>query len=290
MVRSNAIARRLVALSVVLAASGCGSPPEQVQRYELQGQILGIRPERQEVIVKHGDIANFMPAMTMPFKVKDPALLEGRAAGDLVQAILVVGDVEAYLETLDKTGTAPLEKGETVPPPPPDILEPGQPVPETPLVDQNGEPRPLSAFRGHRVALTFIYSRCPIPDFCPLMNQHFAAVQRAIRANAALADVRLVSVTLDPSYDTPAVLKPFAASVGADPAIWTFLTGTPEHITAFGTPLGIYAEANPEMLLVHNLRTAVIDADGRLVKVYTGNEWTPATLLADLNAVAAPRP
>lgn len=275
----------LVIVTALLTA--CASPPPNVQRYTLEGQILAVRPERQEVVVRHGDIKDFMPGMTMPFKVKDASLLEGRAVGDLVTATLVVGDAAAYLETLDKTGTAPVAESGPLPTNP-EFLSDGEMVPDAPLVDQDGQPRAVWSFHGHRVALTFIYSRCPIPDFCPLMNRNFAAVQKSLAADPALADVRLVSVTVDPEFDTPAVLKPFAARAGADPAVWTFLTGPPAEVQTFGTPLGIYAEHNPEMLIVHNLRTAVINPDGRLVKVYTGNEWTPAALVADLAAIPAP--
>lgn len=279
--------RTLALVLIAASVAACSRPPDSVHRYDLEGQILAVRPERLEVVVKHGDIKGFMPAMTMPFTVKDAALIDGLAVGDLVTATLVVGDTSAFLETLDKTGTAPVADSGPLPTNP-QFLKDGEMAPEAPLVDQDGQPRPLSSFRGHRVALTFIYSRCPIPDFCPLMNKHFATVQRSLAGDPALADVRLVSVTVDPAFDTPAVLKPFAARVGANPAVWTFLTGTPEAVLSFATPLGIYAEPNPEMLLIHNLRTALIGSDGRLAKIYTGNEWTPAALVADLKAIPAP--
>jgi protein SCO1/2 len=269
------------------ALSSCASPPE-VRRYELQGQILAIRPERQEVVVKHADIKNFMPGMTMPFKVGDPALLDGRAPGDLVTATLVVGEVEAHLETLVKTGSAPLE-GE-VPPPAPKVLAPGEQLADAPLVDERGRATPLASFRGHPLALTFIYTRCPIPDFCPLMDRHFAAVQKILAGNPVLADVRLVSMTLDPAFDTPAVLRTHAARVGANPAVWSFLTGEPATVAGFSEQFGLYVEhgTSDPGDITHNLRTAVIDPEGRLVKVHTGNSWTPAELVADLEALTAP--
>jgi protein SCO1/2 len=195
--------------------------------------------------------------------------------------------VQAHLRTLDKTGHAALDT--PAPPPPPDIREPGQTLTDATLVDQNGKPSSLSAYRGHRVALTFIYTRCPLPEFCPLMDRHFAAVQKTIASTPALADVRLVTVTLDPAFDTPAVLKPYAARRGADPMIWSFLTGEPAEVNKFGSQLGIYVEHNPQSAIdiTHNLRTVVIDPDGRLVKVHNGNSWTPSELVADLSAVPA---
>ena len=277
-----------VAAALLVAACG-GSSEAPAREYQLQGQILAVRPERSEVVIKHGDIKGFMPGMTMPFKVKEGALLQGKEPGDLVTATLVVGEVQAHLRTLDKTGHAVLDT--PAPPPPPDIREPGQTLTDATLVDENGKPSSLSAYRGHRVALTFIYTRCPLPEFCPLMDRHFAAVQKTIASTPALADVRLVTVTLDPAFDTPAVLKPYAARRGADPMIWSFLTGEPAEVNKFGSQLGIYVEHNPQSAIdiTHNLRTVVIDPDGRLVKVHNGNSWTPSELVADLSAVPAAR-
>ena len=277
-----------VPLTAVLVLAGCGRAEAPSREYELNGQILAVRPERSEVIIKHGDIKGLMPGMTMPFTVKDGALLQGKEPGDLVTATLVVGEIQAHLSTLVKTGHAALET--PAPPPPPDIRQPGDQLSDAALVDQNGVPKPLSDYRGHRVALTFIYTRCPLPEFCPLMDRHFAAVQKTLASTPALADVRLVTVTIDPAFDTPAVLKAYAARRGADPKIWSFLTGQPADVNQFGSQLGVYVEHNPQSAIdiTHNLRTAVIDPNGRLVKVHTGNSWTPTELIADLSAVPAP--
>jgi protein SCO1 len=278
-----------VPLLVALVATACSTPEPPAREYELKGQILAVRPERSEVVIKHEDVKNFMPGMTMPFKVKDKALLEGKQPGDLVTATLVVAEVDAHLRTLVKTGHANVDT--PAPPPAPDIRQPGELITDAALVDQDGMAKPFSSYRGHRVALTFIYTRCPVPDFCPLMDRNFAAVQKTIASTPALADVRLITVTLDPAFDTPAVLKPYSRRRGADPAIWSFLTGKPEDVNTFGSQLGVYVEHNPQSAIdiTHNLRTAVIDPDGRLVTMHTGNSWTPAELIADLTAAPAPR-
>ena len=278
---------RMVSLAVVILVAACRQEPP-ARQYELQGQILGIEASRNEVLIKHGDIKGFMPAMTMPFTVKDAALLSGKQPGDLVTATLVVGDTNAHLSALTRTGHAPLDAGAA--PVPAAVLVPGDPIPEATLVDQDGEPRPVSSFRGHRVALTFIYTRCPLPEFCPLMDRHFATVQKTLQGDAGMRDVRLVSVTLDPEFDTPAVMTAHAARFRADPAIWSFLTGDPKEVAAFSHALGIYTERDlgTGANLTHNLRTAVIDAEGRLVKVHSGNDWTPADLVANLKAIPAP--
>jgi len=277
-----------VPLVAALSVSACRSAPDPSAReFELHGQILAVRPERREVVIKHGDIKGLMPGMTMPFTVKDGALLSGKEPGDLVTATLVVGDNEVHLATLTKTGHA---TPEPAPPPPPDVRQPGETIADARLVDQDGAPKAFSSFRGHRVAMTFIYTRCPLPDFCPLMDKHFAELQKTIGATPSLADVRLVTVTLDPSFDTPRVLRAHARRQGADTTRWSFLTGDPKEVNQFGSQLGVYVEHNPtgSADITHNLRTAVIDPDGRLVKIHSGNDWTTAELVADLTATPAP--
>jgi protein SCO1 len=271
---------------ITLMACRQAPPPKE---YELTGQILSVKPERSEVVVRHDDIKGFMPAMTMPYKVQDPALLTGRKAGDLFKATLVVGEVDAYLSSLNVTGHKPLDSAAPVADQP-RVLAPGDPVADALLVDQGGKPRPLSSLRGHRVALTFVYTRCPLPDYCPLMEKHFVEVQQQIKANPKLADVRLVTLTLDPEYDTPAVLRPHALDIGADPAVWTFVTGEPNEVRRFAEQFGVHYEIDQtnKWQLIHNLRTAVIDADGKVVKIESGNFWKPADLVADLAKTPAP--
>jgi len=273
-------------LATLLAA--CSQQPP-ARQYELKGQILGIDAARNEVLIRHGAITGFMPAMTMPFPVKDAGLLSGKEPGDLVTATLVVTDLSAHLSSLTRTGHAPIE----APPPTsegPRVLVPGEPVADAPLVDQRGKPYPFSAFKGHRVAVTFIYTRCPLPEFCPLMDRHFAAIQQQLDSAQDMRDVRLVSVTMDPEFDTPAVLSDHAERLKADPNVWTFLTGTPADVAAFAQQFGIFTERDlgTGANLTHNLRTAVVGVDGRLANVHSGNDWTPADLVADLKATPAP--
>ena len=272
-----------------IVASACNRT-EPTKQYQLTGQILDVKPATKEVLVRHGDIPGFMPAMTMPYKVEDATLLAGKQPGDLITATLVVGETEAHLSKIDTTGHAPVADASGPAITDSQILKPGEPVPDTKLVDENNAARPLTSLKGHRVALTFMYTTCPQPDFCPLMDRNFASVQNEIKKTPALADVRLVSVSFDPAHDTPAVLKAHANAVQADPAIWHFVTASTDDIKEFAAKFGVIAEPSEESpaILTHNLSTAVIDADGRLVKIRPGNMWTPADLIADLKAAPAP--
>jgi protein SCO1/2 len=279
--------RRITAALGLAAAIGCTQQPP-ARQYELKGQILEVRTDRNEVVIRHEDIKNFMPGMTMPFKVKPATLLDGRKSGELVTATLVVEEVEAYLSSLTRTGEAALPEV-TAAPPVPTTRQPGERIGDAALVDQDAAPAPLSSLKGRPIALTFIYTRCPIPDFCPLMDRQFLAMQKAIQSTPALSTARLITVTLDPAYDTPAVLKRYARDRGADPAIWSFLTGDVKEVSRFGEQFGLYIEhdATTPANVIHNLRTAIIDPAGHLVRIHNGNEWTTTELLADLTKAAS---
>ena len=274
--------RTVAVVFAVAAASGC----TRGRQYELRGQVLAVDDARQEVTIKHEDIDGFMPAMTMPFKVNDRKLLDGMAPGDLVTATLVVESGNAYLSRIERTGRAPLAQA-----PPahhaPQTLNRGDPVPDAALIDQDGKPRRLSEWRGRVLGVTFTYTRCPLPNFCPLMDRHFAEVQRAIAADRSLKErARLLTVSFDPEFDTPRVLAAHAEGVGADPVVWTFATGdrgTIDRLTeAFG--VSVFREGDDQAAVVHNLRTAVVDPRGRLVEIFNGNEWKPADLVGALRS------
>jgi protein SCO1 len=280
------------AAGIVIAVSlltGCARQPDR--EYELQGLVLAVDLARQEVTIKHDDIPQFMPGMTMAFKVARSDLLTGRQRGDLVKATLVVRDTEPHLRTLERIGSAPVAESDD------DArvlatLATGDPVADVAFIDQHGTPRRLQDWQGHVVAVTFIYTRCPLPNFCPLMDRQFRTVQDRLRGDAALAaDVRLLSVSFDPHHDSPDVLRKHAATLQADPAIWTFVTGSAVDLDTFASQFGVSILRNngSAQEIAHNLRTAVIDAAGRLVTVLNGSEWTPAGLLTELEKARALR-
>ncbi len=279
------------ALALILAGSGGCAKASGERRFALQGQVIAVASDRLEATIKHEEIKGLMPAMTMPYKVREAVLLDGIVPGDLINATLVVVSNDAYLTAVKSVGRAPLEQPASEAPPVSsgfELLKPGAAVPDTRFVDQDGRPRAFTSFRGHIVVLTFIYTRCPLPTFCPLMDRHFATIQTELKGNAQLdGRVHLVTVSFDPATDTPPVLRKHAKTLDADLGSWTFLTGKRDDIDRFAARFGVSVTRalNDPRDITHNLRTAIIDAEGKLVKEYTGHEWTPEQILADLTSI-----
>jgi protein SCO1/2 len=279
----------VAALVLALLLQACSPPPPEPRQYELEGQILAIRAEQNEVLIKHGDIKGFMPGMTMPFKVRDASLLAGRAPGDLVKASLMVADTDAWISSLVKTGAAPLTETATIPaasfvtP-----LTPGDLAPDTALTDQTGAALSIADWTGAATAVTFIYVRCPLPQFCPLLDRRFAEVQRLIAEDTGLRDrARLLSVSFDPDADTPARLQAHAEKLGADPAVWRFATAPREVVDRFAATFGVNVIREADSTITHNMRTAVIGPDRRVVSVHEGSDWTAAQIADDLRRALA---
>jgi protein SCO1 len=279
---------RLLAALLLLGAAACDRP-DPPREYPLQGQVLAVDRERQQITVRHEDIPNFMPGMTMSFPVTSPALLEGREPGELITATLQVSESLGRLSAITRTGLAPLPESTNELALATQLLDPGEAVPDAAFIDQDDRRRAFSEWQGSPTLVTFVYTRCPLPTFCPLMDQNFATLQRLIAEDPTLRGrVRLVSISFDPDHDTPAVLKTHAARLKADPAVWTFLTGDRTTVDRFAGRMGV-SVLRPQDAdeITHNLRTVLVGADGRIVKYYSGGDWTPSQTITDLRAAVA---
>jgi protein SCO1/2 len=281
------VSLRWAIMAAVLAGGCAGREPQNT--YTLQGQVLSIEAPRRTLTIKHEAIKGLMPAMTMPYTVRDEKLLKGIAPGDLVDATLVIVPNDAYLTSITKTGQAPLDKPPEDAPAPigsagAKLLEPGDEVPNASFVDQDGRKRKFAGFKGSTVVMTFIYTKCPLANFCPLMDRHFATLQTSLAKDESAAKVHLVTVSFDPATDTPPVLKQHAKELKADLTRWTFLTGDRDDIDRFAARFGVAVSRAPNdpRDITHNLRTVIVDANGKLAKTYVGNEWTPEQVLRDL--------
>jgi protein SCO1/2 len=279
-------------LGLALGAASCGGGGSTDRReYTLQGQVLSVQPDHKEAVIRHEEITGFMSAMTMPYSVRDAKEYENITPGDLITARLVVEPTRAYLEQVKKVGTAPLEVPTGTTPPGAasgfELIKTGAPVPDQTFVNQDGKSVSLQSFRGDAVIVTFIYTSCPMPTFCPLMDQNFAKIQAKLKEQNNILKTHLLSVSFDPQIDTPAVLKKHAEKLGADPRLWSFVTGDRDEIDKWASGFGVSISRamNDPRDITHNLRTAILDRQGNLVQVYNGNEWTPEQALADVRVM-----
>jgi len=193
-------------LLLSLAAIGCGTGTREAKRYPIQGEVISLDTQKNLLTLKHGDIPDFMPAMTMAYEMAYPKEVTGIAVGDTIRAELAVANGVGRLEKIQLVAKA----APNAPKPAAQVHlpTPGDVVPDFRFVNQDGRAIHLHQFRGKPLLITFIYTRCPLPDFCPRMNENFVRVQTLLNNQAAvLKNVELLSISFDPDYDTPAVLK-----------------------------------------------------------------------------------
>jgi protein SCO1 len=275
------------AVVVTLARTGPGNlatPDSRV--FQVTGIVTAPLVDGR-VTVAHDEISGYMPAMTMPFTV-GPDVRPTLTAGDRVRFVLRVTEEASRAESFTVIGRAAIAGNAMAPggTRPASRLKKGDLVP--PFTLTTAEDRPFTAgdLAGHVTAVTFIFTRCPVPEFCPLVVKRFQQIQREIERNASLAGVRLLSVTLDPAFDTPQVLSAYASAMKAYPARWQFVTGSAEEIARFASAFAIHVERNG-VLIDHTLATAVIGRDGRVVEIWRGNGWKAAEVVETMQRITA---
>ncbi len=230
--------------------------------YPGRGLVLRVDPGASTLTVSHDAIPGYMEAMVMPFAVRDGAALRDFHPGDVIEFRLRPRRAGTEIDRLKHLSAAGADAGLTMTPSIAALVKVGERVPDFTLTDQNGASVSLSSLRGSVVAITFIYSRCPLPDYCPRMVANLAQVRDRYRDRLG-RDLTLLTVTFDPKYDTPAVLRRFASRYGGNVPGWHFLSGEPEAIAAVCASFGIEYWSD-QGLITHTLQTAVIDREGRL--------------------------
>jgi protein SCO1/2 len=227
----------------------------------VDGVVVAVDPAARTMLVAHRPVGKYMPAMTMPFRVERASELDGLYPGARVRFDLVVRKDRSVARRVVKTADGEIA-------PPKEKLRIGEAVGEFALADQSGRTVRLSDLRGKVVAIDFIYTRCPLPDVCPRLSASFATLQRKF-ADRLGRDLVLVSVTVDPDYDTPAVLADYAKRWGADARGWLFLTG---DVRGLASQLGeVYW--SDEGSIGHNSVTSILGRDGRLAAAVDGTGW-----------------
>ena len=295
------VATFAAALALTASLTGCSrsaaptataekpKDPLAFEEHDLKGEIVGLSPERRTLLVHHEEIPGYMPEMTMEFGIgaadfslfKEGQRITGRmiqpAPGDLQLDRIRI--IDADKERAIAAAAAELRqetqiRGRAV------HREVGENAPRFTLFNQEGELVSFERFRGRRVVLNFIFTRCPIATMCPAATTKMAQLQRMVREQS-IPDVELVSVTLDPTHDTPAILRSYAAGYGIDSKNFSFLTGPETAIRDLLLQFGVLVEPG-ESLFKHTLATLVIDRDGRIVHRIDGSQWAPADVAARL--------
>jgi protein SCO1 len=301
-VSAATVALLLAACDSQKSGSNSSAADTNRQVFEVKGVVKELKPNGKTAVIAHEEIPDYMGAMTMDFDVKDKRELQGLQAGDAVQFRMVVTHDDGWIENVRKLPkSAPTNAGERVTMPTTgtndpatfrrapmvDPLNVGDAVPDYKFTNQFGQPISLSQYRGQSVGVTFIFTRCPFPTFCPRMSQHFDKAQKALKSQPA-TNWTLLSISFDPEYDTPERLRKYTAGYNLDTNHWFFVTSDMWTIDGITEQLGLtFFRETPNALPQHNLRTAVIDGRGRLHKVFTGNEWTPEEFAAEMVKAAS---
>lgn len=276
---ASILSHRTAALVLVAAASliiaGC-----QTKKYVLSGQVLKTNPSTAEITVKHQEIAGFMPPMTMSYKVKDPAVAQELKPGDIIVAELITKNNgnDYWLEDVritseSKRNAAPV--GQT------HFLPPGEHLPDLALINQDGRTLRLSDFRGKALLMTFIYTRCPMPNFCPRLSSQFARIHADLaKSTNDYQKTHLLTVSFDPKYDTPPVLRKYGlAYLGDDPSgfsHWDFASTSPADLRKLAETFGLeYFEEDNQ--ITHTMDIVLINPDGTISK-YWSTRWTAEEL------------
>ena len=284
----------LLLTTILLVLTGCGDS-NQPKQYEVRGVVKELKPDGRTAVIRHEKIPGYMEAMTMSFEVKDPAELTSVKAGDGVSFRMLVTEKDGWIDRVKVVSNAPTTAvaepepvgGVTVLPNVPE-LKVGDMVPDYTYTNELGKVVKLSEFRGNAVALTFIFTRCPFPTFCPRMTDHFKAVQKTLLADAAAPkNWKLLSVSFDPTFDTPGTLRAYGKSKGYDPERWSLVSGDMTQIASLAQHFGLYfaRNANPAGQN-HNLRTVVMDPSGKVQSIFIGNDWTPEELVQEMVTAA----
>jgi protein SCO1/2 len=274
-------------LFAILAGIGASQSPA-AQRYQVTGLILKIDRPHRNFVASCPEIPGYMEAMVMPIPVLQEKALDGLQEGKMVDFTLVVEAKDSHaenihlhqyqsaenepmlarrLQLLSKVGQTNSAVSE---------LAPGQNVPDFTLTDQANRFVSLSQFTGKVVAVTFIYTSCPLPNYCFRLSNNFGRLQKRFAAQMG-RDLVLLSITFDPVHDRPEVLAKYGATWHADPNSWHFLTGSVADVQAVSRKFGVDSWPD-ESTLTHSLHTAVIGRDGKLAANFEGNEFTAVQL------------
>jgi protein SCO1/2 len=270
--------------------AGAGDPAVTV--YHLRGKIVSTDTAHGIVMVNHEAIPGFMDAMTMPYQLKDPTIVSDLHPGDTITADVLVSKSAEQTVMLDHVVVIAQAKPDYKPAVFYHVPAPGDAVPDFRLRNQDGREIHLDQFKGKALLLTFIYTRCPLPNFCPLITHNFAVINRQLSADPSVyAKTHLVCVSFDPVHDTPARLRAYGAEyIGSDAknafAHWDFAVPTKPELVKMAKYFDVGITPGPDDTITHTMSTTLIGPHGKVAQFYPGNEWTPQQVVADVRKAA----
>jgi protein SCO1/2 len=293
------VIRRILASSLLafVAFAGCrsgqnaatqSSTGQNFKVYKLRGKVVSTDAASGEVTLNHEAIPGFMDAMTMPYKLKDASILGELHPGDMITAdVLVSTDPNADV-LLDHIVVVAQGKPDYRPAVSYHVPAAGDAVPDFKLRNQDGRPIHLAQFRGKALLVTFIYTRCPLPDFCPRVTRNFAQIEKELAATPALyAKTHLICISFDSEHDTPERLRAYGATYIGSDAIrafthWDFAVAEKPVLLEMAKFFDVGITFGADETITHTLSTTLIGPNGKVVRFYPGNEWTAEQILADV--------
>jgi len=295
--------RSLLSCIIVAAVliSGCHGGPRAAsssagttsyKTYKLRGKIVSIDVATSQITVNHEAIQGFMEAMTMPYRVKDPNILSDLHPGDTITADVLVSQDSSADVLLDHIVVVAQGKPDYRPASEYHVPSPGDRVPDFKMRNQDGRTISFDRFRGKVLLITFIYTRCPMPDFCPRVTRNFADINRQLQADPALYNrTHLLCVSFDPQNDTPPRLRAYGETyMGSDAqtafAHWDFAAPDQQTVDKMAKYFDVGITQGPDSTITHTLSTTLIGADGKVVQFYPGNDWTVDQVMADVRHAA----
>ena len=276
----------LVSASVCAAGVEAGNGAA----YTMRGVLRGVDPATGQATVTHEEVRGYMPAMTMNFDVADADELRGLRLGDTFTCRLQVTDSRAWIEQVHKENVPTISPfGPAIPVSRAAELNVGDPLPDIEMTNQRGQTMRLHDLGGEPLAISFVYLRCALPTYCPLLSRKFQAASTLLDRLELRGHAHFLSLSMDPEHDTPKSLAAYAAALEADPSVWIFATTGKAEMRRVGDAVGLEFQRQ-DGVINHNLRTVVIDGQGRIRRIFRGNTWTPQELVSELRAaIPAPR-
>ena len=267
-----------------------------LQIFQVKGVVKELFPEKKKALISHEDIPNYMEAMTMMLDVKDARELAGLQPGDSLTFRMLVTNDDGWIDQLKKidgprmplpAGPSGFRRVREVEP-----LAVGDKMTDYTFTNTLGRVVRIGDFKGQALAFTFIFTRCPFPTFCPRLSSSMESVQQQLKAMSnGPTNWHLLSITIDPDYDTPERLKEYAGRYHAAPNRWDFVTAPLIDITAIGEQFGLqFWRANPSEPINHNVRTVVVDAAGHIQWITPDTDWTADALVEQMVKAARVKP